>query len=75
MLKSFPSFRRNGTHLVEKKTFGKKRIVHFWGLSALNMQNKILFLASFKHVNFAINEKYIKKKKDNPNFYTSLVIF
>jgi hypothetical protein len=39
MLKSSPISRRNDAHLVEKKTIEEKtRIVHFQGLSVLNMQ-------------------------------------
>jgi hypothetical protein len=63
-------------------TFGRKKgclkeikIVHFWSLSALNMQKHFLFVSSFEHVNFAINEKYSKNNYDNPNYYASLVIF
>jgi hypothetical protein len=44
-------------------------------LSALNMQKHFLFVSSFEHVNFLINEKYSKKLYDNPNYYASLVIF
>jgi hypothetical protein len=32
-------------------------------------------MLSFKHVNFAINEKYSKKHYDNPNYYASFMIF
>jgi hypothetical protein len=49
-------------------TFGRKkgrlkktRIVHSWGLSALNMQKYFLFASSFEHVNFEINGKYSQK--------------
>ncbi len=63
-------------------TFGRKKgclkktkIVHFQGLSALNMQKHFWFVSSFEHVNFAINEKYSKKIYDNWNYYVSLVIF
>jgi hypothetical protein len=66
----------------EWRTFGKKmdvwkktKNVHFRGLSALNIQEQFLFVLSFEHVNFTINWKYFKKLYDNPNYYTSLVIF
>jgi hypothetical protein len=39
------------------------------------MQKHFLFVSSFEHVNFAINEKYSIKHYDNPNYYASLVIF
>jgi hypothetical protein len=39
MLKSSLIFKRNGAHLVEKRMFEKKMIIHFQGLSVLNMQN------------------------------------
>jgi hypothetical protein len=59
MLKSSPIFKRNGVHLVKKKTFKKKtRIVYSQGLSVLNMQKHFLFVSNFDHVNFAIREKY-----------------
>jgi len=44
-------------------------------LSALNMQKHFVFVSSFEHVNFVINEKYSQKLYDNPNYYASLVIF
>jgi phosphorylcholine metabolism protein LicD len=59
----------------KKKKLKKINIVHFRSLSALNMQKHFLFLSSFEHVNFTINEKYFKKHYDNPNCYDSLVIF
>jgi hypothetical protein len=43
--------------------------MHFWGLSALNMQKHFLFVSSFEHVNFAINKKYSNFFYDNPNYY------
>jgi len=39
------------------------------------MQKHFLFMLSFEHVNFIINEKYSKKPYDNPNYYVSHVIF
>jgi hypothetical protein len=42
-------------------TFEKPRIAHSQGLNALNMQIFYLFISSFEHLNFAINEKYLKK--------------
>jgi hypothetical protein len=39
------------------------------------MQKHFLFVSSFEHVNFTINEKYSQKLYDNPNYYASLVIF
>jgi hypothetical protein len=38
MIKSSSIFIKNGAHLVNKKRFEKIRIVHFTGLSALNMK-------------------------------------
>jgi hypothetical protein len=32
-------------------------------------------VSSFENINFAINEKYSKKKYDNPNYYVFFVIF
>ncbi len=61
MLKSSPILKRNGAHLVAKKRLKKTKIVHSWGLNALNMQKHFLFLSSFEHVKFVINEKYSKK--------------
>jgi hypothetical protein len=76
MLKSFSIFKRNGAHLVRKKTFEKKtRTIHFQGFNALNMQKHFVFMSSFEHVNFAINGKYSKRIYDNPNYYASYVIF
>jgi hypothetical protein len=53
----------------ERCTFGKKKeclkklkIVHFRGLSALNMQKYFLFVSSIEHINFVINGKYFQKK-------------
>ncbi len=52
----------NGAHLVEKKRFlKKKRIVHFQGLSVLNMQKHFLFVPNFEHVNYAIYEKIFQR--------------
>jgi hypothetical protein len=34
-----------------------------------------LFVSSFEHVYFTINEKYFKKNYDNPKYYASLMIF
>jgi len=38
MLKSFPIFKKNGAHFVEKKHVKKTRIIHFQGLNALNIK-------------------------------------
>jgi len=51
------------------------KIVHFQGLSTLNMQKDFLFMLNFEHVNFAINGKYSQIFFGNPNYYVSLVIF
>jgi hypothetical protein len=32
-------------------------------------------VSSFEHIKFSINEKYSEKNNDNPNYYSSLVIF
>ncbi len=56
------NFHKECAHLINKKRHLKKtRIVHFQGLSVLKMQKHFLFLSSFEHVNFSINEKYSKK--------------
>jgi hypothetical protein len=48
--------------LVEKmdvwKKKKKKKNVHSWGLSVLNMQKHFWFMSNFEHVNFVINGKY-----------------
>jgi hypothetical protein len=75
VLKSPPILKRNGAHLVEKKRHLKKIIVDSLSLSALNMQKHFLFMSNFEHVNFAINEKYLKKNYEDSNYYVSLVIF
>jgi hypothetical protein len=76
MLIYFPSFKRNGAHLVEKKDVWKKiKIVHFQGLSALNMQKHFWFVSNFEHVNFAIKGTYSKKNYDIPNYYVHLWSF
>jgi hypothetical protein len=72
MLKSYSIFKRNDAHLVEKKDVWekkKKRIVHSWGLSALNMQKYFWFVSKFEHVKFEINGKYFQKNYDNPKYY------
>jgi hypothetical protein len=55
MLKSFPIFKGNGAHLMENKCLKKTRIIHFWGLSALNLQKHFLFVSRFEHVNLMKN--------------------
>jgi len=76
MLKSSPIFKRNGAHLVERKTFEKKtKTIHFWGLSVLNMWKHFWFVSNFEHIIFAMNEKYFQKNYDNVNYHASLVIF
>jgi hypothetical protein len=67
--------KRNGAHLVGKKTLKKNKDCHFGSLSALSMQKHFLFVSIFEHMNFAINEKYSKKNYDNLNYYVSLVIY
>jgi hypothetical protein len=39
------------------------------------MQFFILFVSSFEHLKFSINEKYFKNNYENPNYYVSFVIF
>jgi hypothetical protein len=75
MLKLSSIFKKIGAHLVKKGHLIKTRTVHFRGLSVLNMQKHFLFVSSFEHVKFAINEKYSQKNYDNPNYYASFVIF
>jgi hypothetical protein len=38
------------------------------------MQKHFLVVSSFKHVKFAIDEKYYKNNYDNPNYYASFMI-
>jgi hypothetical protein len=45
----------------KKGRLKKTRTIHSQGLSALNMQKHFLFMSSFEHVKFTINEKYSKK--------------
>ncbi len=59
----------------KKKSLKKTRIIHSWGLNALNMQKHFWFVSSFEHVNFAINGKYSQKIYDNPKYDVFLVIF
>jgi hypothetical protein len=59
--------------MFEKKK-EKKKNVHSWGLSVLNMQKHFWFMSNFEHVNFVINGKYFFLN-DNPNYYASFVIF
>jgi hypothetical protein len=47
--------------------FEKIKIVHFWNLSALNMQKHFWFVSNFEHINFVINEKNSEKHYYNPN--------
>jgi hypothetical protein len=75
-VKVFFNFLKEWCTFGSKKRCSKKlRIVHFWGLSALNMQKHFLFVSNFEHVNFVINEKYSQKNYDYPNYYASFVIF
>jgi hypothetical protein len=66
------NFQKKWAHLVLKKHLEKTRIIKFLGLSVLK---HFLFVSSFEHVNFAINEKDSKNIYDNSNYYVSLVIF
>jgi hypothetical protein len=75
MLKSSPNFKRNGAHLVKKMTFEKNKDCPLSRFECFEHAKKNLFVSSFEHVNFAINEKYSQKNYDNPNYYVSLVIF
>jgi hypothetical protein len=76
MLKSFPIFKRNGAHLVKKKTFEKNKDYPFSKFECFEHAKTFLnFVSSFEHINFAINEKYSKKIYDNPNYYVSFFIF
>jgi len=77
MLKSFLIFKRNGAHLVKKRTIKTKklRIVHFRGLSILNMQKHFWFISSFEHVSFIVNETYSKKKWQSKSLCFLYVIF
>jgi hypothetical protein len=51
------------------------RHVDSQGFECFEHAKHFLFVSSFEHVNFAINEKYFKKVNDNPNYYVSLMIF
>jgi len=59
----------------KKGRLKKTKAIHFRSLNALNMQKYFWFVSSFDHAKFAINGKYSKKTYDNPNYYTSLMIF
>jgi len=74
-VKILSNFEKEWCTFGRKRLFEKTRIIHFQGLSVLNMQKKNLFVSSFEHVNFSINGKYSKIFYDNPNYYASLVIF
>jgi hypothetical protein len=75
MLKSSPIFKRNGAHLVEKMTFKKKKDYRLSKFECFEHVIYFLFVSSFEHVNFAINEKYSKFFHDNKKYYVSLVTF
>jgi hypothetical protein len=75
MFKSFPIFKRNDAHLVEKKMFEKNKDCPLSKFECFNMQKHFKFVSSFGHINFKNNEKYSKRNYDNPNYYASLVIF
>jgi hypothetical protein len=74
-VKILSNFQKEWCTFGRKKDLKKTRIVHSWGLDALNMQKHFWFVSNFEHVNFAINRKYFKKKKRLPNYYAWLVIF
>jgi hypothetical protein len=59
---------------LKKKTFEKNKDCPFSRFECFEHVILFLFVSNFEQVNFAINEKY-SKKNDNPNYYTSLVIF
>ncbi len=54
--KKWCTFGRKKSHL-KKKT----KIIHSQSLNVLNMQKHFLFVSSFEHIIFAINQKYFKK--------------
>jgi hypothetical protein len=61
MLKSSSIFKKNGALLVEKKTFDKNKDCPFLKFRCFEHARKNLFVSNFEHVNFAINEQYLKK--------------
>jgi hypothetical protein len=73
MLKSFPIFKRNGAHLVEKRLFEKNKDYPFSRFECFEHAKIFLFVLNFDHVNFVMNGKYYRNNYyDNPNYYTSL---
>jgi hypothetical protein len=76
MLNCFPILKRNGAHLVGKKTFEKNKDCPFSKFECFeHVKKKLSFVSSFEHINFAINEKHSKNIYDNPNYYVSFFIF
>ncbi len=75
MLKSFPSFTRNGAHLGKKKDVWKNKDYPLFKFECFEHAKIFWFVSSFEHINFAINGKYSKNFYDNANYYASFVIF
>ncbi len=61
MLKSSPIFLRNDANLVEKKDVWKKQRIFTFKVCVFWTWIFFLFVSSFEHVNFTINEKYSRK--------------
>jgi len=53
----------------KKKILRKIRTIHSASLNVLNMQFFFGCVSNFKHINFAIDEKYFKNFYNNPNYY------
>jgi hypothetical protein len=75
MLKSSPIFKRNGAHLVGKKTFEKKQSCPLLMFECFEHVILLYFLTNVGHVNFTIIENCSKIIYENLNYYASLVIF
>jgi hypothetical protein len=74
MLKSFSILKRNGAHLVRKRTLEKNKDYPFSRFQCFEHAKTFCIMSSFEHVKFPINEKYSKRIYDNPNYYVSYVI-
>jgi hypothetical protein len=74
MLKSFPIFKMNGAHLVEKKTFEKNKDYPLSRFECFEHAKIFLIWSNFENVILQLMEN-IPKNYENPNYYVSLVIF
>jgi hypothetical protein len=69
MFKSFPIFRKNGAHLILKRMNLKNgKDCPFLRFECFEHAKHFLFVSSFEHINFAINEKYSKNFWVHPQY-------